>query len=78
MGRNFAFAKRERLDSILLSFGANMSVLQGSLYVTDRCFASLSHGVTMLYQALNAISRILPISKTVHRFHIDTHSRRSL
>jgi hypothetical protein len=59
-------------------YGANMSVLQVSLYVTGYCFASLSQGVTTLRhsQSPNCIGCLLPGGLTLTRTGLSPASRR--
>src|SRR3990170_923091 len=58
--------------------GANMSVLQVSLYVTGCCFASLSQGVTTLRhnQSPDCIGCLLPGGLTLTRTGLSPVSRR--
>src|SRR3989337_539648 len=58
--------------------GANMSVLQVSLYVTGYCFASLSQGVTTLRhsQSPGYIGCLLPGGLTLTRTGLSPASRR--
>jgi len=58
--------------------GANMSVLQVSLYVTGCCFASLSQGVTTLRhnQSPSYIGCLLPGGLTLTRTGLSPASRR--
>jgi hypothetical protein len=66
------------LGSLLLPFGANMSVLQVSLYVTGCCFASLSQGVTTLRhsQSPSHIGCLLSGGLTLTRTGLSPVSRR--
>ena len=59
-------------------FGANMSVLQVSLYVTGCCFASLSQGVTTLQhnQSPDCIGCLLSGGLTLTRTGLSPASRR--
>ena len=59
-------------------YGANMSVLQVSLYVTGYCFASLSQGVTTLRynQSPSYIGCLLPGGLTLTRTGLPPASRR--
>src|SRR5450759_3100742 len=59
-------------------YGANMSVLQVSLYVTGYCFASLSQGGTTLRhsQSPNCIDCLLPGGLTLTRTGLSPASRR--
>jgi len=59
-------------------YGANMSVLQVSLYVTGCCFASLSQGVTTLRhnQSPDCIGCLLSGGLTLTRTGLSPASRR--
>jgi len=59
-------------------YGANMSVLQVSLYVTGYCFASLPQGVTTLRhsQSPGHIGCLLPGGLTLTRTGLSPASRR--
>jgi hypothetical protein len=63
MGIHFALSNVCRTRLSCSPFGANMSVLQVSLYVTGFCFASLSQGVTTLQHGAKAPHRLPAIRR---------------